>query len=277
MWTLRAAATIAAIVTIVLNAHHGYVSATSLEYAVMLAALNAALDMAKTALIPAAATAWRNRSYDIAVIALALFPALFCNSVWNAMSQVALTRAAATASVNHESQSRSRDAETRRRKIAELATLHASASFRESAACTLPKTKDARALCKAVADINAELAALDVRLNTSAPPDPNPAMTWLAEVTAQPHAAIAFAMAMAPVLLAELLGSLGFVIAATPKPTTSREPAKRVVDSFPRLHLRWWSPSPKSDPGEPVDVPAPRPTAGSTPRRESPTISWSIS
>lgn len=277
MWTLRIAATIAAIVTVVLNAHHGYVSATTLEYAVMLAALNAALDMAKTALIPAAATAWRSGLYGIALTALALFPALFCNSVWNAMSQVALTRTAAATTANHDIQSHSRDAETRRRKVAELATLQENPSFQTSAACTLPKTKDARTLCKAVADINAELAVLDTRLNTSAPPDPHPAITWLAEVTKQPHAAIALAVAMAPVLLAELLGSLGFVIAAARQPMNVVKPTSAALDWFSKRRLGCWHRASKAGPATsvlPVGAHS-RPGAASI-LDGTPSVSWSI-
>lgn len=271
MWSLRLAAAIAAIVTVVLNAHHGYISATTLEYAVMLASLNAALDMAKTALIPAAASAWRSGRYGIALTALALFPALFCNSVWNAMSQIALTRIAATASASHDTQARDRDAETRRRKVAELAMLQDSASFQASAACTLPKTKDARTFCKVVADINAEVVVLDTRLNASAASDPYPAITWLAEMTAQPHATIAFAVAMAPVMLAELLGSLGFIIAAA-------QPARASVGSFPRRPIGWWPRRSENDSRASV-APLnthPTPASSRTASATAPTVSWSI-
>ncbi len=236
MWTLRLAATVAAVVTIILNAHHGFISAMTLEYAVMLAALNAALDVAKSALLPAALTAWRQGAYLIALLSLALFPGLFCLSVWNAVSQVALSRSAASAATIGSIEIRGRDLEVRNRKASELATLEANSAFQASAACALPKTKDARALCQTVASLRQELADLDTRLTAPAPADPEPAITWLAEITAQPRATIALIVAIAPVLLAELVGSLGFVIAAARKHATTTEPRTRAVGQF-----HWWS------------------------------------
>ncbi len=278
MWTLRFAATVAAVVTIILNAHHGFISATTLEYAVMLAALNAALDVAKSALLPAALTAWRRGAYVIALVSLSLFPPLFCNSVWNAVSQVALSRTAASMATMGAIEARDRDLDVRRRKSDELATLEENPIFQASAACALPKTKDARTLCQAVADLNSELAAIDARLTSPTPPDPQPAITWLAELTAKSRATVAFIVAIAPVLLAELVGSLGFVIAAAPKPVIATEPPKRPVGLFCWRTLGVWPRPPENPSAAPA---APRATGSetsSTAQRSAtaPNISWSI-
>lgn len=278
MWTLRFAATVAAVVTIILNAHHGFVSATTLEYAVMLAALNAALDVAKSALLPAALTTWRQGRYVIAFLSVGLFSALFCNSVWNAVSQVALSRSAASAATTGAIETRGRDLEARRRTSAELAALEANPTLQASAACALPKTKDARALCQNVASLKSQLADLDTRLASPAPADPEPAITWLADMSARPRTTIAFIVAIVPVLLAELVGSLGFVIAAANKPAVATEPPKRAVRRF-----RWWPlgvwPRPSENPSAaPL---APRTTGSETGSTApgpaaAPNISWSI-
>lgn len=273
MWALRFAATIAAIVTVVLNAHHGYISSTTIEYAVMLAALNAALDLGKTALIPAAVAAWRNGAYLIALISLTLFPPLFCNSVWNALSQVALTRSAAATTASHDIQSRDRDLETRRRKVAELSTLEANPSFQASAACALPKTKDARALCQTVTDVKTELDAIDTRLAKPAQADREPAITWLASITAMPHTVIALIVTSAPVLLAELLGSLGFVIAAAQ--ATKAEPNRTALEPVLVRRLGWWRRTSKN---ASAASPAPSDIRSRAPSMTAPAqvVSWSI-
>lgn len=66
--------------------------AGTLEYAILFAVLYGTLDLAKVSILVAAVYAWRVRAYSTALLCVLLFPPLFANSVWNALSQVAITR-----------------------------------------------------------------------------------------------------------------------------------------------------------------------------------------
>lgn len=223
---LRFAALVAAAVTIVLNAVHGYQASATLEFAIMLAALQAALDMAKCALIPAGIEAWRARAYILSLLAFLLFPLLFLNSVWSALSQVALTRDAGKATAVAQAQTRNRAEATHARLAAELALLQANPTFAATAACAAPKSTAAKSFCATVAQVKRDLAAAETALAGSSAADPNAPVTLIASLTGTPVSAITFTLAVVPVLLAELVGSLGFAIAASraaPRPPGSPE------------------------------------------------------
>lgn len=214
MIVLRLAALVAALVTITLNAHHGFISAKSLEYAVLFAILYGALDLAKVSILVAAVHAWRVRAHLTTTLCVLLFPPLFLNSVWNALSQVAITRDAGKADQVGAAQTRARAKAEHARLTAELTVLHESATFKATAACTQPKSREARNTCQRVKATTEALATTSRQLEASAPTDPEPQVTLLASVLGIGPAPIQFAAALVPVLLAEIVGSLGFTIAA---------------------------------------------------------------
>jgi hypothetical protein len=242
MIILRSAAAVAAIVTIALNAHHGYKSAATLEYAVIFGALNAALDIAKCTLIPIGMRAVRARAWVVALLAFALFPLLFANSVWNAVSQVAISRDAGKATAVASMQRRQRAETEHARLIRELAIMEANATFEATAACTRPASRAARAFCGAIDNTKAALKSAAATLASSTPADPQPQITLLSALTGQSVPFLTFVLAVVPVLLAELVGSFGFVIAAQPAPDAIERPQKR----FRLAKLGWRQRKPKT-------------------------------
>ena len=90
MIALRLAAGIAALLTITLNAYHGYASAMEPLFALLYASLYATLDIAKAAILTAAHLAWTRNRIAIAILCTLLYPPLFMNSLWNAVSQTAI-------------------------------------------------------------------------------------------------------------------------------------------------------------------------------------------
>ena len=274
MIVLRLAAFVAALVTITLNAHHGFISAKTLEYAILFAVLYGTLDVAKVSVLVAAVYAWRVRAYVTALLCLLLFPPLFLNSVWNALSQVAITRDAGKADQVAAAQTRTRTEAEHARLTAELAVLQESPTFKATAACTQPKTRDARATCQRVQATTDALALISRELSDTTPTDPQPHITLLASVLGIGPAPIQFTAALVPVLLAEIVGSLGFTIAAAVSGKAHQKP----VDG--RFGIwRGWARSARqtrpealpdasgAQPAVPVSPPAPNP---------SPKLTWAI-
>lgn len=236
MIMLRLAAAVAAAVTIALNAHHGFTSAQTLEYALMFAALNAALDIAKCTLVPIGMRAARDRSWMVALATLTLFPLLFANSVWNAVSQVAISRDAGKASAVADMQARQRAEAEIKRLLAELAILQESETFKATDACTRAINRTARTLCDSITRTKTDIKAAEAAVAAIAPLDPQPQITLLVALTGSSIPPLVFILAVIPVLLAELLGSFGFFIAAHRAPKATERPQKR----FHYPTLGWW-------------------------------------
>jgi hypothetical protein len=244
MIVLRLAAAVAAVVTIALNAHHGFKSAATLEYAVMFAALNAALDISKCTLIPIGMHAMKARRWAAALAAFTLFPLLFVNSVWNAVSQVAISRDAGKATAVADLQAHQRAAAEHKRLLAELALMQASRTFETTAACTRTMSRTARTFCSTIDRTKADMKAAAATLASSTPVDPQPQITLLAAITGRSVSLLTLILAVVPVLLAELVGSFGFFIAAQHAPGAIERPQKR----FRLLRLGWWRSTPKTPP-----------------------------
>jgi hypothetical protein len=213
MWTLRIAAFVAAITTITLNALHGYKASTVFEYAVLFATFQAALDISKCTLIGVAARAFADRKLTVAVLALLMFPPLFANSVWNAVSQVVLVRDQGTASSVSDRERLQRTDASHARLTRELTTMQASPTFQATAACALPKSNEAKAYCANVARTKADLDRISTQLGTTTSADPEPQVSLVAAKLGWPAADVRFLLAVFPVILAELVGSLGFYLA----------------------------------------------------------------
>lgn len=227
MIALRLAAIVAAIVTISLNAHHGFAGVDTFMFAIMFAALNASLDIAKCALIVAGVRAWRTGSRLIACLSFLLFPPLFANSVWNAVSQVSISRDAGKADLVAQAQRRHQAEDARRTLMRQLSILQENPNFTSSAACSLPRTSAARIFCDQVKRTRADLAAAEAIMTAIAPLDPAPHMTLLSAVTGHPLPVITFSLAVVPVLLAELVSSFGFLIAAVGSREAPRNASER--------------------------------------------------
>lgn len=227
MIVLRFAAMVAALVTITLNAHHGFTSAKTLEYAILFAVLYGTLDLAKVSILVAAVHAWRVRAYAIAFLCVLLFPPLFINSVWNALSQVAITREAGQADRVGVAQARARTVAEHARLTSELEVLQASNTFKTTAACTQTKSRAARATCQQVKTTTAALASINQQLVATPPTDPQPHVTLVASMFELDTAPIVFTAALVPVLLAEIVGSLGFTIAAAVSGRVPHKPTER--------------------------------------------------
>lgn len=106
----------------------------------------------------------------------------------------------------------------------------------------LAKITDARTYCAKVAPTKAQLAALAVALATTNAPDPEPHVTTLAAMLKMPVSDMRLVLAVAPVLLAELIGSLGFVIARAATPDAAPKPAKTPLHVRLTSWLgRWWA------------------------------------
>lgn len=232
---LRIAAVTAALVTIVLNAVHGFRSTPDIAFAAMFAALYAALDIGKCTALVAASHAWRQRAHGLAAICAVLFIPLMANSVLNAVAVLAHVRDTAKATETGAAQSRSRTDATYQRLTRELALLQASAQYTATTACTAfpkdaAKARDLRAFCTKLAETQAALTAAGTTLDITTTADPEPHITLLASVMALAPPHIRFGAALLPVLLAELLGSLGFYISSRIKSQASSKPVERVSD-----------------------------------------------
>ena len=144
--------------------------------------------------------------------------------------------------------------------------------FKQTAACGLTRTKTTKDFCARLDRTKTALAKADQSLNASAPDDPEPNITMFKEYFGWPVPNIRLGLAVWPVLLAELCGSLGFYLSSR---TASELPVKAprpVEPSWWRRALRYrprWKRPPKPAP----DPPAPKPDAPCAPT-PAPAIQW---
>lgn len=222
MMALRIASLVAALVTITLNATYGFKTSTVLEYAILFAALNAALDVAKCACLAGAGRAWRNGQRVGAVILFLLFWPLLANSLWCGLSEVAFNRASEQTRFAADAQARTLAAEAHKKAASERADLEASPHYKSSTACALPKTSRERTLCTSHAAATARLHAAADALARQPADDPAPQITLLAAWTGYDLAVLLLATALWPIALAELAGSVGFWLTSKPGRTERR-------------------------------------------------------
>lgn len=227
MITLRFAALVAAAVTITLNAAYGFKTSATFEYAILFAALNAALDIAKCACLAGANRAWHNRQPLSALILFLMFWPLLANSLWCGLSEVAFNRGHEQAKFTTDAQRRALARADHDRAAAELADLEASPLYVSSTACALPKTTRERTLCEKRADAATRLAAAADTLKHQAAADPAPQITLLATWTGYDLSALLLAAGLWPIALAELCGSIGLYAASTPTPARAEPRSKR--------------------------------------------------
>lgn len=216
MMALRLASLVAAAVTITLNATYGFKSSPVLQYAILFAALNAALDIAKCACLVGASRAWREGQPLAAFILFVMFWPLLANSLWCGLSEVSFNRASEQTQFNADDGNRTRAAAKHKRAAADLLNIEASPLFKSSTACALPKTQRERTLCTSHAFAKKQVAEADAILATKPAADPAPEITLLAAWTGYDLATLLLATALWPIALAELCGSVGFYLSASP-------------------------------------------------------------
>lgn len=244
MIALRLAAVVAALVTITLNAHHGFKASQVFEYAVLFAALNAALDVAKCSCLAGMHQAWRLSRYPAALLLFLLFWPLFLNSLWCGLSEVAISRAGEIEQHVAASQIRARAEVDYQRLIGEMATMKASPTFAASAACALPKSQTAREYCSKLAALQTSIAGISAELDRTHIKDPEPQLTLVAQLTGWELPQLQLGVALWPVLLAELVGSVGFYLGAGGTPGRIGRNKWALWLSLPPKH----APAAKNDP-----------------------------
>ena len=245
MTALRYATIVAIAITMILNAHHGFEAATG-RFAILMAILYAILDVAKAAIAVAAVVAWQHGNRAIAILCCILFPVLFMNSLWNTVSQVASFQTTRTAAITARLAERSAMEEQMQRLSAGLAIMDGSPLYRRTAACADATAPDSKVFCGKRAEAEDELARLAIDLAALPAAAPEPAILLVAELTGLMPATIRLVAWITPVFLAELLGALGFMIAAaagrrtdagthaTPSVVTAPEP-RDPAGSRPRM------------------------------------------
>jgi hypothetical protein len=236
MMILRFSAIVAACLTIILNASYGFNATPIFAYAVLFAVLNATLDLAKCSCLVGMSRAWHNGRRIAAVLLFLLFWPLLANSLWCGLSEIAIVRAEGKAGRDRDNAKAKRLIAEQERLTNDLRILQANPIFKDTAACALPKTKSARALCADVEATQASLKELDGKLSTTTIQDAQPQLTWLAEMTGWPLPHVQFGLALWPVFLAELVGSLGFYLTRKAPAKATQKPA----GWFSRSR-RWWT------------------------------------
>lgn len=231
MNTLTISASVAAIVTVMLNAHHGYQSTAVFHYAVVFATLNGALDIAKCSCLIGMGKAWNAGRPFSAIALLLLFVPLFLNSLWCGVSEVTISRTTGTTQHVVDTQTRTRTEAEHTRLTAELATMQNNPTFTATAACALPKSNQAKAFCGKVADTKAALTRINAQLSAPAVADPQPQLTLLGTLTGLGLPTLQFADALKLVVLAELVGSVGFYLGTRINPKVPQKPVERIS---------WW-------------------------------------
>ena len=275
MLLLRTAAVLSAAVTVTLNAKYGFEAAKVFELAVLFAVLNATLDTAKCLLIGATVALWRHRAYLLALLSFLLFPPLFLNSVWNAVSQVAVTREDGKARAVADSSTRARAEADHRRLIRDLNTLMANPTYAATSACAQPKSTAARSFCATVEETKSELTRLNTVLTTGTAADPEPQVTLLATASGWQPTSVRFVLATIPVLLAELLGAFGFVIAASAKTGPSPDASQtRLRDRLRLLRPRRPRPTETLSVGNSGAMAAIPAASSASPSNVAPIIQW---
>jgi hypothetical protein len=212
MIVFRIAAMVAALVTVTLNAAYGFKTSTVLEYAILFAALNAALDIAKCSCLVGASRAWQARQWLPATLLFLLFWPLLANSLWCGLSEVTVNRAAESTRYTTDIQSRQIATADHKRASDELTDLETSQPYRSSTACALPRTSRERTLCEKHADATMRLRQAGDTLAHQPAHDPAPQISLLASLTGFELPALLLAAAFWPVALAELCGSVGFYL-----------------------------------------------------------------
>lgn len=275
MIALRLAAMVAALTTVTLNAHFGYTSTSVVEYAILFAVLNATLDLAKCSCLVGMNAAWQHRHVASAGLLFLVFWPLLAWSLFCGLSEVALSKGTAADRHIADTQARTRAEAEHARLTRELATMQANATFTATAACALPKSNTAREFCASVTATKAALAAAETKIAAKTTTDPQPHLTLLATVTGKRMEQVQFTVALVPVLLAELVGSVGFFLSGRAAPKAPKQPVQR----------RWWLRATKSPPSidtapaasqEALAAPSKPvvPVNGATPPR--PTLTWTI-
>lgn len=252
MMVFRFAAMVAALVTVTLNAAYGFKTSAVLEYAILFAALNAALDISKCACFVGAAKAWHAGHRLAAALLFLLFWPLLGNSLWCGFSEITFNRSSEAARFQANAQGRDIIVADHQRITAELADLAASQLYKSSAACAVPKLNRERMLCDKHADALKKLQQIKARLIETPPNDPAPQMSLLVSLTGVDLAALTIAASFLPIALAELCGSLGFYL------TTRRDGTGRRWKRFRRR-------SAVIDQPDTQNTPKPQPLSDDTP------------
>lgn len=236
MIILRLAALVAACLTIILNATYGFNSTPVFAYAVLFAVLNATLDVAKCSCLVGMSRAWHSGRRIAAVLLFLLFWPLLANSLWCGLSEMAIARSEGVAGRNRDNANAERLIAQHEQLTNQLRILQTNPLFKDTAACALPKTKSARALCEDVKATQASLRELDGKLSTTTIQDAQPQVNWLAEMTGWSLPQVQFGLALWPVFLAELVGSLGFYLTRKAPAKATQKPAGWVSRS-----AQWWT------------------------------------
>lgn len=260
---LRWAAVVAAAVTITLNASYGFKSSATLTYALLFAALNAALDVAKCACLPVALHCWRTNRSAAALLLGLLFLPLLANSLWCGLAEVSANRAAAQTTFADDTDRRERLTREHQRLTTERQALTSNRLFATATNCALPRSDNQRQLCSQYSQLNQQLANLDTDLATTRAIDPAPHLAWLATWTGVSMPLLLLVSAFWPIALAELCSSLGFFVTNSPQdapqrpqedfsaPTTVAANAppethsKAVLNAPPAPTIRWSTAGPR--------------------------------
>lgn len=263
MILLRLSALICAATTMTLNAHYGFASSATLHYALLFTALGVAIDLAKCTLPIVVRRAWQARARLKALLAFMLFLPCFAYSLHAGVSEIARNRDAAGADAVAASGRRARAESEHGRLTAALATMEADRQFAAAAACAKPATREQRAFCARIAETRRALSAAAAILDDVAPVDPHPQLTLFAALTGWPMPQLSFALALYPILLAELCGSLGFYL-GTDGTLAERQPRRRLVGWLKGMRR----PTPNAA-VPPVQVSAPRSVTVAVPTRSA--------
>jgi len=271
---LTLAAGVAAIVTIALNAHHGFRSSPVLHYAVLFATLNAALDIAKCSCLVGMGKAWAAGRPLSSVALFVLFIPLFINSLWCGVSEITISRGGTATQHVADTQTRARAEAEHARLAAELATMQANATFTATAACALPKSSQAKAFCTRIDDTKAALTRIEAQLAAPAPTDPQPHLSLVQKLTGLGLPTLQFADALKLVVLAEIVGSIGFYLGLR---INARPPQKPVqpVSWFEAVRKRLARKTPPAALLKASDAPPAKPEFP-TPAATAPTVTWKV-
>lgn len=203
-----------AVTTMVLNAHYGWSTSSDPFYAGMMATVSVAFDVAKSSLLVAASVAWRRMAHFTALLCFLLFWPMLAYSIHAGVAQILRDRNAATASISLALEDRKRAEDEHRRLSTELTLMLSNPLYLQSAACTNLALRGSRESCGRIDQAKARIATLDAQLRIMRQTNPEPhvvaaahALGWTVDMTR-------LALALAPILLAELCGSLGFYLAA---------------------------------------------------------------
>lgn len=275
MIVLRIAAVISIAVTMVLNAHYGYTSAASIPYAVLLATLSVALDLAKSSLLLAASKAWRMNAKGAALLLFIMFWPCLGYSLYAGVSQIAIARDESKAGKVAAVDIRARMEADYLRLTHDVTLAEASPIYTATSACTDVTRPPSKVFCAALATTKAQLATLGTTLSATTPVNPEPQLILIADVTHWSMAGLRFTVAIWPVLLAEMVGSLGFYLSSR----ISGKPPEKRVQRASWFAGRWRRPSPKTPPlpgSGALAAPFSPPSLPSPRNPSPPKINWTL-